>query len=176
MIAVNPICKFGISTRPLHTTVEHMLGVGAEQDSDSVSDGARRPTDRRPSSSTYGSTSAEENGASCSWRSYLSDRPPAIKRMVRITARIIVSAVIVAFAVLVPQFLMIMSFVGSFSTVVICIVGPACAYLNIFKEKVPRWERYGGWGLAVIGLTFAVVGTVWSFLPLDEIDPIDRTR
>lgn len=53
MVAINPIAKFALGTRPLNTTVEHLLGVGVPYPQQPTAPSS--PRVRRRRSSTYSS-------------------------------------------------------------------------------------------------------------------------
>jgi vesicular inhibitory amino acid transporter len=72
-------------------------------------------------------------------------------------------------AVLVPSFDRIMAFLGSALCFTICIILPLSFQLKIFGKEIPAWERMMNYFLLFICSIMAVVGTVWAFLPKDQL-------
>ena len=89
--------------------------------------------------------------------------------MFKVSIRVLVIIIMVIIAILVPSFDRIMAFLGSALCFTICIILPLSFYLKIFGKEVPLWERIMDYCLLFVCSIMAVVGTVWAFLPKDQI-------
>lgn len=105
--------------------------------------------------------------------------PPTVSRS-RFFLRIGITAVVVTLAIIIPDFGLILSFLGSCSAFLICAIGPLAAYLIIdrrekgIKVKVRMSEQEEGdelglgavekaicWGLLGVAVLMAVTGTAY---------------
>ncbi|CZT05415.1 related to amino acid transport protein [Rhynchosporium graminicola] len=85
--------------------------------------------------------------------------------ILRVVVRVVVIIVFVIIAIIFPAFDSIMAFMGSTLCFTICIILPLMFHLKIFGEEISLKERIMNYVLIVICSIFAVVGTVWAFLP-----------
>jgi vesicular inhibitory amino acid transporter len=105
----------------------------------------------------------------------VSDNPTLIglsswtRRMLRVTVRIIVIIIFVVIAIIFPAFDSIMAFMGSALCFTICVILPLLFHLKLFGKNIGRSERLLNYFLIFICSIFAVVGTVFSFLPKSMI-------
>ena len=89
----------------------------------------------------------------------------SIRQSLRILIRILVVVLLVLMAIVFPSFDRIMAFLGSALCFTICIILPLAFYLKIFGKEIPLGERILDWILMITCSVFAIVGTVWAFLP-----------
>jgi vesicular inhibitory amino acid transporter len=75
----------------------------------------------------------------------------------------------VIISIVFPFFDRIMALVGSCLCFTICIILPLAFYLKIFGAEIPLMERVFDWALLVISSVMATVGTVWAFLPKEQL-------
>lgn len=155
LIAINPFSKFALTTNPIHSTVESVFGL-------SLSPSAL-------SSDVNASGVIDPSGQ-------LGKR----KMFFRILTRTIISAVIVAIAIVFPGFDRVMSLLGATTGYAISAILPILFHMSIFGgsggangryRKVLAGQRYSksrwiaNWILLLLSVLMAVSGTVWSFLP-----------
>ncbi|TYJ51512.1 hypothetical protein B9479_007908 [Cryptococcus floricola] len=212
MIVINPLTKFGLSSRPLNITLETILGIspsppidtsgfdsslssqtprnGAayhENDHDQYhskpSPSLRSPSPsphHRPSSPSHIPTHPTPSPSQIVLHEATEDR----KATYRVISRIVVTAVCVGTAVVLPGFGRVMAFLGSFSAFVICIILPLLFHLRLAPTLFPpsspsaarraRLIALGQWVLVAGSVVLMVGGTVWAFLPGSghgELDP-----
>ncbi|KAL8287435.1 hypothetical protein RQP46_003293 [Phenoliferia psychrophenolica] len=182
MIAINPVVKYALASTPLISTIEHLTGL-------------RPPAPSTPSVLSPhmldGSAIASEDSSSSlllpDSHLLLPPLPPAptfgrFKSFVILAIRPLVMALVVLGAILIPNFGIVLSFLGSSSAFVICAIGPIGAYLILGRRKkeprpptskgAPVWaglgqrERALCWVLLAISIVMAAVGTVWTCLPI----------
>ena len=96
---------------------------------------------------------------SSSWKSKLS------KSFFKIVLHAITTVVVVLIAIICPSFDRIMALMGSFFGFIICVVLPVGFYLKLCGKDVSFKEKILGWFLIVTCFFFAIIGTVWVFLP-----------
>lgn len=89
--------------------------------------------------------------------------------ILKVTLRVLVIVVIVAIAILFPDFDSIMAFMGSSLCFTICIILPVSFYLKLFGDDISLRERILDWGLIIICSAMAIVGTVWAILPKEKV-------
>lgn len=92
--------------------------------------------------------------------------------ILKFSIRVITIVVMLLIAILVPSFDTIMALSGSALTFTICIILPLAFYLKIFGREIGWKERVMAWLLMGVSAVFAVVGTVWVFLPKKLIGAI----
>lgn len=133
---MSPVCKYAIGNRPLIATLEHVLGVH----------GVAPPEIEEVSSSAIAS---DDSHSSMSLGiPILDDRtvtlpPPHVSRLltiIHIAIRPTVTALVVALAILIPDFGRVLSFLGSASAFLICCIGPIGAYR---EWNFPGWQEDG---------------------------------
>ncbi|KAF7731383.1 hypothetical protein EC973_000191 [Apophysomyces ossiformis] len=81
-----------------------------------------------------------------------------------IVTRVLVSAIIVTLAYVIPDFHKIMSLLGAFFAYVIAAIFPIVCHLRLFAGTIPAWERVMSWILLILSAVFALSGTIWSFM------------
>jgi solute carrier family 32 (vesicular inhibitory amino acid transporter) len=89
--------------------------------------------------------------------------------MLRVTVRIVAIIIFVVIAIIFPAFDSIMAFMGSALCFTICVILPLLFHLKLFGKHIGRPERLLNYFLIVICSIFAVVGTVFAFLPQSMI-------
>lgn len=134
MIAVVPLTKMALNTRPIATTVDVLLGI--DQRVISASTGAP------------GSIAGSALGRSIS----------------RAVVRVVVNALPVVLGIYVPEFDKIMSVLGSGLCYAICIVLPVSFYLRCYADQIGALERVALYGLLATAVVLGGIGTVWAFL------------
>jgi len=137
LLVVSPLSKFGLNTQPLNATIEILLGLDAPLTS--PEDLAAKPD---------GLSVAPKGSHFGRW-----------KRFLGIIQRIFLTTMSVIVSILVPEFSLMMAFVGSFSAFMISIVGPVVAKVMIDKRC--------GWFdalIIIVGTIMAVWGTITAFL------------
>lgn len=87
----------------------------------------------------------------------------------RVTIRILNVILMVVLSIIFPDFDRIMALVGSCLCFTICIILPVAFYLKIFGAEIPYMERVFDWVLLIVSSVMAAVGTVWAFLPKEQI-------
>ena len=92
---------------------------------------------------------------------------------IKFAIRIIVLAVIIILAILVPSFDLIMALSGSAMAFSICIVLPVAFHLKMFGKELGMKEKILNWFLIVVCSILAVLGTVWVFLPKELRERMD---
>ncbi|CAO3616020.1 unnamed protein product [Cunninghamella echinulata] len=92
------------------------------------------------------------------------DKKPWVGKCIRICGRIFISAFIVVFAYMVPEFDRIMSLLGACFSFIICGIFPIICYLKLFSQNLPYHNMCLLFILLLISLCLATLGTVWSFI------------
>ncbi len=92
---------------------------------------------------------------------------------IKFAIRIIVLAVIIILAILVPSFDLIMALSGSAMAFSICIILPVAFHLKMFGKELGMKEKMLNWFLIVVCSILAVLGTVWVFLPKELRERMD---
>lgn len=87
----------------------------------------------------------------------------------RVAIRILNVLLMVILSIVFPAFDRIMALVGSCLCFTICIILPLSFYLRIFGSEIPFMERVFDWVLLIVSSVMAAVGTVWAFLPKEQI-------
>ncbi|KAH9817855.1 transmembrane amino acid transporter protein-domain-containing protein [Melampsora americana] len=160
MVAINPIAKFALSTRPLNYTIEHLLSLetGEMDDSHSIQS-------QPPSSSVH---QVDEHQTVSRSQDSKGPVPKAknvklTKAFGRILSRIIVTALVVAVSIIIPDFDRVMSFLGAFAAFVICIVIPVSAELLLNKTLIHQPILISlNSILLIISILMALIGTFYS--------------
>ena len=134
MIAVVPLTKMALNTRPIATTVDVLLGI----DQRVVS----------ASTATPASIAGSALGRSIS----------------RAVVRVVVNALPVVLGIYVPEFDRIMSVLGSGLCYTICVILPISFYLRCYNDDIKAVERIGLWAILVVAVVLGGIGTVWAFL------------
>lgn len=163
MVAINPIAKFALSTRPLNLTIEHLLSLGTGEvddphaiQSQPPSSGIHQAIEHQPGSTPQDSKAPIPKRKSVK----------LTKALGRVISRIIVTTLVVAVSIIIPDFDRVMSFLGAFAAFVICIVLPVSAELLLNKNQNRHKFSIGlDFVLLMISITMAIIGTVYSFLP-----------
>ncbi|KAJ6615354.1 transmembrane amino acid transporter protein-domain-containing protein [Mycena sp. CBHHK59/15] len=105
MLVLSPLSKFALTTQPLNTTIQILLGIdrplGAPED-------------------LAAKLAAPQHGARVS-----------LKGALGVLQRVVVTLLSVAVSILVPEFSAAMAFLGSFSAFVLCVIGPISAKVAI---------------------------------------------
>ncbi|WVW80724.1 hypothetical protein I302_102710 [Kwoniella bestiolae CBS 10118] len=169
MIVINPLTKFGLSSRPLNISIENILGISPAHfvppadesafyssqvdrvdplDSGAKSDRneSRSPLLRSPESRTRGMGESDWSYRSIPHQrkgstASVTDRFDERRKAVfRIVSRTVVTALCVGTAVLLPGFGRVMAFLGSFSAFAICIILPLLFYLKLAPRLDPTSE------------------------------------
>ncbi|EGG10358.1 uncharacterized protein MELLADRAFT_94434 [Melampsora larici-populina 98AG31] len=163
MVAINPIAKFALSTRPLNLTIEHLLSLGTGEVDDP------HAIQSQPSSSgTHQTIEHQTVSRSQDTKSHIPKRKAVklTKAFGRIISRITVTTLVVAVSIIIPDFDRVMSFLGAFAAFVICIVLPVSAEL-LLNQNQNRHKFFIGldFVLLILSILMAIIGTVYSFLP-----------
>jgi len=135
-IAIIPLTKVPLNTRPIISTVEILCGLDARAVSDSPA---------------------------------LVGLSGFSRGILKFTIRVITIVIFVIIAILCPAFDSIIAFMGSALCFTICVILPLCFYLKIFGKDISIRERVLDWILIVVCSVFAIVGTIFAFLPKDMI-------
>ena len=96
-----------------------------------------------------------------------SPAPPLRRGLYRVIIRIATVAVPVLIAIVFPDFDRIIAFLGSGMCIAICIVLPICYYFKILGDQIGWGERILCWVLLIFGSLCAIVGTVWTYSPIE---------
>lgn len=189
MIAVNPICKFAISTRyvlygdkafptymcthhrPLSSTIEYILGI--EPPNQAMKRPRRYSEDGTPKPKLTPLPAAGERNESglqddlsklsSSRITILQNQSSKTKSLVRMLVKVFTTAIITSIAILIPSFHKIMSFLGAFAAFAIAVHGPILAHLWINGQILSRIEKVTCWLILLISTVMMVTGTVFSF-------------
>lgn len=62
-----------------------------------------------------------------------------------------------------------MALMGASLCMIICIVFPISFHLKIFGSKLGIREWLANWALLLVGTVMGVVGTVYAFIPKEEL-------
>ncbi|KIJ45124.1 hypothetical protein M422DRAFT_29978 [Sphaerobolus stellatus SS14] len=114
MLVIAPLSKFALNTRPLNLTIEIWLG---------IDNATSQPRLLRPASPTR--KSAETLATSVRNTSH---------PVLMIFERIGLTLMAVLVSILIPEFSTLMAFLGSFSAFMLCVIGPICAKIAIYKK------------------------------------------
>ncbi|KAK3077455.1 hypothetical protein LTS18_010210 [Coniosporium uncinatum] len=87
--------------------------------------------------------------------------------ILRITIRILIIALFVVLAIVVPSFDRIMTLMGSICCFSICIVLPLAFHIKLFGKELSRTEYWGNWVVMAISTVLAIISTVFACLPKD---------
>ncbi|KAI5299259.1 hypothetical protein KEM56_003381 [Ascosphaera pollenicola] len=131
-IAIIPLTKVPLSSRPLVSTVVALVGL--------------RPI--------------EQGGRT------MSARARAIGVGI---VRVLVVVFFTVIAIVFPSFDRIMALMGASLCMIICIVFPVSFHLKIFGPKLGMKEWLANWILLVVGSVMGVLGTVYAFIPKEEL-------
>ncbi|PGH05967.1 hypothetical protein AJ79_06656 [Helicocarpus griseus UAMH5409] len=142
-IAIIPLTKIPLSCRPLVSTIESLCNIHPIQ---------------TPSTSNYHHKNHTSHPHHSLFRTTL-----------QFSTRILTICIITFIAIIFPYFDRIMALIGSSLCITICIVFPIAFYLKIFGERVPLKERVLDWVLLTVCSVMAVVGTIWAFLPKEDL-------
>lgn len=93
----------------------------------------------------------------------------ATRGIMKVTVRILCTAVFVVLAILVPQFDRIMSLMGALAGFTICIVLPCGFHLKLFGKELSRWHKAMDWTLIVVSSVLALVSTAFNFIPREKL-------
>ncbi|KAJ7085371.1 transmembrane amino acid transporter protein-domain-containing protein [Mycena belliarum] len=105
MLVVSPLSKFALTTQPLNTAIQILLGIGSP---------ANSPEELAVK------LSAPQHGARITFKATLG-----------VIQRITVTLLSISVSILVPEFSAAMAFLGSFSAFVLCVIGPIAAKVAI---------------------------------------------
>ncbi|KAJ7886654.1 transmembrane amino acid transporter protein-domain-containing protein, partial [Mycena leptocephala] len=133
MLVLSPLSKFALATRPLNTTIDLLIGIDRPTSAEVPE---KKPTELR------------RRGL-----------PDSVKRVLGVVQRVAVALLSVTVSILVPDFSTTITFVGSFSAFVICVIGPIAAKVAIAR----RCGVFDGFVLALV-VVMAVGGTIAAFL------------
>lgn len=89
--------------------------------------------------------------------------------VLKVMLRVFVIVIIVAIAIIFPDFDSIMAFMGSSLCFTICVILPVSFYLKLFGRNISLRERILDWALIISCSVMAVVGTIWAVLPKEKI-------
>ncbi|KAM0750788.1 hypothetical protein T439DRAFT_325846 [Meredithblackwellia eburnea MCA 4105] len=190
MIAINPVVKYALASLPLVATIEHLIGVRkdritleeeeARHSSSGILDGSAIASEEE-SSSYYATPVPVEVDPEES-----AHDTPVVRATSMFIIRPVVMGLVVLAAILIPNFGIVLSFLGSSSAFLVCAIGPIGAYLIIGQRKEPlknnsglhhtsdepkAWEGLGPlerilcWVLLIISTLLAVIGTLWTCMP-----------
>lgn len=90
-------------------------------------------------------------------------------RVAKACVRLGVVLAFVYLSIVFPDFDRIIAFFGASLCITICIAGPIAFYLKIYGDEVPKWEKWLNYVLFAIYFIMAVVGTVWCFIPPEQL-------
>lgn len=170
MIVINPLTKFGLSSRPLNLTIEGILrispspqpflfssfngglesalesgtpetsqiGFPERRDRSSLSTHNNPRTSRRSSALTSPSNPhhfPESQSQIVAFEQHVSKERK--KRWLRMVSRVVITALCVGVAVVLPGFGRVMAFLGSFSAFLICIILPLLFYIRLSPTLLP---------------------------------------
>src|SRR2546423_4625890 len=97
------------------------------------------------------------------------DRSPFMRRLISSIIRVLILIVIVVIAIVFPSFDSIMIVMGACLCSSICVVLPVAFYLKIFQSRISKRERILDWALIITFSILGVTGTIFAFLPRDEL-------
>ncbi|KAH7883747.1 transmembrane amino acid transporter protein-domain-containing protein [Phlebopus sp. FC_14] len=132
LLVITPLSKFALSTRPLNIILEIMLGLDA----------------------TLSPISEDGKGATTHIDISF------MKRMLIAIERIMVPALSISVSILVPQFSVLMAFLGSFSAFVICVIGPISAKIALTGRC--HWFDAILLGMSVVMAAWGTFSTIWT--------------
>lgn len=140
MLVISPLSKFALCTRPLNITLEIMLGL-------ETSPPPASPEDRSAKPDTLSTRISPQEVPHLT-----------LKRILTVVERIVFAFLSVGVSILVPEFSIVMAFLGSFSAFMLCVIGPISA-------KSAMLGRWGVWDiiLLVIAVVMAAWGTIAAF-------------
>ncbi|KAF9452603.1 hypothetical protein P691DRAFT_660426 [Macrolepiota fuliginosa MF-IS2] len=137
VLVLNPLSKFALGTQPLNATLEILLGL--DTPIPTPEHVAKRPD----------SVSVSE----CRGK-YV-----ALKKVLAVIQRIVVTCAAVAVSIYIPEFSTMMAFLGSFSAFCLSIVGPIAAKVKL-EGKCSKVDA----SIMVAGTVMAIWGTVAAFM------------
>ncbi|KAJ7500945.1 transmembrane amino acid transporter protein-domain-containing protein [Mycena galericulata] len=135
MLVISPLSKFALTTQPLNTAIQILLGID-------------RPLG-----------SPEELAAKITESAPHRPRTISLKGALGVVQRVAVTLMSVAVSILVPEFSAAMAFLGSFSAFVLCVIGPIAAKVALER----RCGVFDG-VVMVLAIVMAVWGTGAAFL------------
>ncbi|KAJ7166662.1 transmembrane amino acid transporter protein-domain-containing protein [Mycena filopes] len=130
MLVLTPLSKFALTTQPLNTTIQILLGI-------------RRPLD-----------APEEPEATNNFALEFRGRRIPGKRALRVVQRVVVTLLSVAASILVPEFSAAVAFLGSFSAFILCVIEPIAAKIALER----RFGLFDGFVL-LLAVGMAIWGT-----------------
>lgn len=131
MLVLNPLSKFALNTRPLMSTLEILMGLDLPEQ-----------------------TIKKESGASTEGKN---NRATIIKIFATLQ-RITVTCAAVVVSIYIPEFSVMMAFLGSFSAFCISVVGPIAAKVKI-EGKCGLFDA----AIMFVGAVMAIWGTIAAF-------------
>ncbi|KAJ3561959.1 hypothetical protein NP233_g9874 [Leucocoprinus birnbaumii] len=132
MLVLNPLSKFALGSRPLMSILENLLGLD--------------PPDHAAKKETESSTETRNHRATL--RSVLSK-----------ALRVVVTCAAVGVSIFIPEFSVMMAFLGSFSAFCISVVGPIAAKVKI-EGKCGLLDAT----IMIMGTVMAIWGTLAAFM------------
>lgn len=114
---INPLLKFALATSPLVATIEHLLGISAPPPSNDYLEEASFSS----SSSSLDPHTLPISSSSSPESSFNRER---FSKLARAFTRPVLISSVVALAIIIPDFSRVMAILGSFSGILICVVGP----------------------------------------------------
>lgn len=90
---------------------------------------------------------------------------PRTRLYCQIALKMVLTALIVLTAILLPGFEKVMAFLGAFLAFATCVFGPLIANLKLFGAEMKRWRIGVDVTILAISAVMAGTGTVWTFLP-----------
>lgn len=156
LMAINPMTKFALAIRPVHTMVEKYLGVMKTPDGhppDRNAAPAAPKTTHLPSTHHH-SPSHEDNTRSQRHATYT-------RTGVRVGLAVLVTFVACA----VPKLETVMGFLGAFLAFTTCILGPILAHLKTCHSQMSWFHIVRDLSVLSVTTVLAIFGTIWAFLP-----------
>ncbi|KAJ7156133.1 transmembrane amino acid transporter protein-domain-containing protein, partial [Mycena filopes] len=110
MLVLSPLSKFALTTQPLNTAIQILLGIDD------------RPI-AAPEALEAKLAADQHNG-----------RRVSVKGVMGVVQRVVMTLLSVAVSILVPEFSAAMAFLGSFSAFVLCVIGPIAAKIALERR------------------------------------------
>lgn len=92
-------------------------------------------------------------------------RAKLMRNILLVLSRVILTAIFVVFAILVPGFDRVMALLGSLACSLVCIVLPCSFHLKIFGKHLSWKQKAVDIGLIVFFMLFGIAGTISACLP-----------
>ncbi|KAI8061801.1 transmembrane amino acid transporter protein-domain-containing protein [Gongronella butleri] len=92
--------------------------------------------------------------------------PSWIYAPVSFLGRIALSACILVISIAIPGFDRVIALLGALFSYGISVIFPLACYIKLYRKDLSFHALYANWALLLVSAVLAIIGTVWSFIPL----------